>query len=178
MSLIPARESREDLVQRALRDYEAPLMSYAISLLGDLDRARDVVQDTFIRLYEQEEGKVRDGMKAWLYTVCRNRAFDVLRRQRRVVEMDDEALAEVREQGPGPSEQLEQREAETEVMRFLARLPANQREVIRLKFQADLSYKQISQVTGLSASNVGFLIHTGLKRLRGLMMHAKSSFER
>jgi RNA polymerase sigma factor (sigma-70 family) len=178
MSFTPSRESRDELVQRALRDYEAPLLSYAVSLLGDLDRARDVVQDTFIRLYEQEEGKVNDGLKAWLYTVCRNRAFDVLRRRRRIVEMDDESLAEVREQGPNPSEQLERHETESEVIRFLARLPANQREVIRLKFQGDLSYKQISQVTGLSASNVGFLIHTGLKRLRGLMSHAKSSFER
>ncbi|MEN8713450.1 MAG: sigma factor-like helix-turn-helix DNA-binding protein [Verrucomicrobiales bacterium] len=40
---------------------------------------------------------------------------------------------------------------------------------MRLKFQGDLSYKEISEVTGLSVSNVGFLIHTGIKRLRSLM---------
>ncbi len=45
-------------------------------------------------------------------------------------------------------------------------LPANQQECIRLKFQHGLSYKQISQVTDLSVTNVGFLIHTGLKTLR------------
>ena len=49
---------------------------------------------------------------------------------------------------------------------MLARLPENQQEVIRLKFQQGLSYKEISSVTGLSVTNVGFLIHTGLKRLR------------
>jgi RNA polymerase sigma factor (sigma-70 family) len=178
MSPHPPRESRSELVQRALRDYEGPLVAYAVSLLGDLERARDVVQDTFLRLYEQEEGRISEALKAWLYTVCRNRALDVLRRERRLVEMGEDMLNEVREPRPDPARQLEWRETESEVMRFLARLPANQREVIRLKFHADLSYKEISRVTGLSTSNVGFLIHTGLKRLRSLLAHARTSFPR
>jgi RNA polymerase sigma-70 factor (ECF subfamily) len=64
---------------------------------------------------------------------------------------------------------MERKEKFEEVLRFLERLPENQREVIRLKFQGDLSYKEISEVTGLSVSNVGFLIHTGIKRLRSMM---------
>ena len=48
----------------------------------------------------------------------------------------------------------------------LARLSENQREVILLKFEQGLSYEEISEVTGLSSGNVGFLLHTGLKRLR------------
>jgi RNA polymerase sigma-70 factor (ECF subfamily) len=46
------------------------------------------------------------------------------------------------------------------------RLPANQQEVIRLKFQSGLSYREISRVTGLTVSHVGVLIHTGLKSIR------------
>jgi RNA polymerase sigma-70 factor (ECF subfamily) len=48
----------------------------------------------------------------------------------------------------------------------LSRLTPNQKEVIVLKFQQGLSYEEISQVTGLSSGNVGFLLHHGLKRLR------------
>ena len=48
----------------------------------------------------------------------------------------------------------------------LHQLPANQQEVIRLKFQHGLSYKEISAVTGLTVSNVGFLMHTGISALR------------
>jgi RNA polymerase sigma-70 factor (ECF subfamily) len=51
-------------------------------------------------------------------------------------------------------------------MKILNTLPANQQEVIRLKFQGDLSYLEISRITSLSVSNVGFLIHTGLKTIR------------
>ncbi len=47
-------------------------------------------------------------------------------------------------------------------------LSENQREVIRLKFQNDLSYKEIADITRLSVTNVGFLLHTGLKKLRAL----------
>ncbi len=54
-------------------------------------------------------------------------------------------------------------------MKTLEQLPENQREVIRLKFQQELSYKEISEATGLAVGNVGFLLHTGLKRLRSLL---------
>ncbi len=61
------------------------------------------------------------------------------------------------------------RDEHSNVIKFLDRLPQNQREVIRLKFEGDMSYKEISQITQLSVSNVGFLIHAGIKRLRGLL---------
>ena len=80
-----------------------------------------------------------------------------------------EAFENMDDTSPDPSYAMQQKERHQEVMRFLERLPENQREVIRLKFQGDLSYKEIAEVTGLSVSNVGFLIHTGIKRLRTLM---------
>lgn len=45
-------------------------------------------------------------------------------------------------------------------------LPTNQQEVIRLKVECELSYREISELTGLSVSNVGYLLHTGLKSIR------------
>jgi RNA polymerase sigma-70 factor (ECF subfamily) len=51
-------------------------------------------------------------------------------------------------------------------MEAMERLPENQREALRLKFQHGLSYKEIGRVTEESVGNVGWLIHTGLKKLR------------
>ncbi len=73
-----------------------------------------------------------------------------------------------------PSDQLEHEEAVAGALAALATLTANQQEVIRLKFQHGLSYKQIAQVTTLSVSNVGFLIHTGLKILRTRLAESES----
>ena len=67
---------------------------------------------------------------------------------------------------PEPGESIERNDSFAAVSRAMKLLPKNQQEVIRLKFQHGLSYKEISAVTHLTVTNVGFLIHTGLKSLR------------
>jgi len=162
--------SPRDLVESAQAEFEGPLVGYAAGLLnGDWDRARDVVQDTFIKLYKQDADLVRGKLKSWLYTVCRNRSIDVLRKENPMITSGGEAFENLNDSAPDPSVVAADKERHAEVLRYLDRLPDNQREVIRLKFQGDLSYKEIADVTGLSVSNVGFLIHTGIKRLRTLM---------
>ena len=49
---------------------------------------------------------------------------------------------------------------------LIEELPSRQREVMRLKFQANLSYKEIAETIGISTSNVGFVLHSALKKLR------------
>ena len=68
-----------------------------------------------------------------------------------------------------PDAAAEQKDSMARVLQQLDRLPDNQQDVIRLKFQNELSYREISEITGLTVSNVGFLLHVGLKRLRELM---------
>lgn len=160
---------REDFVKDALKQYESLLMGYAVTYLHDLDRARDVVQDTFIRLHQQDVEKVRDGVKAWLFTVCRNRALDILRKEKRIVALKEDQLARVPATRRSPVERIDLEERLFQVHEGLDKLSENQREVILLKFEQGLSYQEIAEVTGLSDGNVGFLLHTGLKRLRGFL---------
>jgi RNA polymerase sigma factor (sigma-70 family) len=160
--------------------YERPLIRYACSIVGDVDSARDVVQETFIKVARGEirnAGERRNGSEgsngsephweAWLFTVTHNGALDHLRKQSRIVPMtvpDDRPCPQ-----PGPSDRIEQRENAVSIFHLLDELTPNQREVIRLKFQNDLSYREIAEVTKLSVTNIGFLIHTGLKKLRALL---------
>ena len=162
-------DEREELVHRALIEFESALIGYAASIVKDEDRAKDVVQDTFIKLYEQDPEKVKGSLKAWLFTVCRNRCFDIIRKEKRMINVEDDQLTVIQDDGDDPSRAAERADEHSNVIKFLDRLPENQREVIRLKFEGDMSYKEISQVTQLSVSNVGFLIHAGIKRLRGLL---------
>ncbi len=161
--------TQDDFVKQALMDYESPLIGYAVSFLHDVERARDVVQDTFIRLYHQDVEKVKDGLKTWLFTVCRNRSLDVIRKEKRIVGLEEDEMARLPSSRRSPSERADLRERVTQVHEALARLSDNQREVILLKFEQGLSYQEISEVTELSNGNVGFLLHTGLKRLRGFL---------
>ena len=66
-----------------------------------------------------------------------------------------------------PPEAAERRELGQRVLELLETLPTNQREVLRLKFQNGFSYQEISRISGHSISNVGYLIHAGIKTLRG-----------
>ena len=162
-----------DLVRRAVREFETPLTGYAASITHDYDAARDVVQDAFLKLYTQDDPSRLDGpgLKAWLFTVCRNRALDWLRRRKRLVSLDASPMDFLAASEPGPYDAAADGDETSEILRFFSRLPDNQVECLRLKFQNDLSYREIAAMTGLSVSNVGFLIHTGLKRLRQLLSH-------
>lgn len=162
-------QTREQFIEQAMVDFESPLIGYAATILNDADRARDVVQDTFIRLCQQDISKVRDSLKSWLFTVCRNRALDILRKEKHTRPIDEIRWKKVAGQGLQPDEQTLFDERLCSVMKMLERLSDNQREVILLKFQQGLSYQEIQQITGLTSGNIGFLIHTGLKRLRELL---------
>lgn len=167
--MISTPTAREEFIEQALRDYESPLIGYARTILNDLDLARDVVQDTFTRLCRQDPAKVRDNLKSWLFTVCRNRALDILRKENRNQSLDDTQWQSVACPDLQPDQQSDHQERLIQLTGYLSRLSTNQREVITLKFQQGLSYQEIQRITGLTTSNIGFLIHTGLKRLREIL---------
>jgi RNA polymerase sigma-70 factor (ECF subfamily) len=146
--------------------FESPLTLYAARLLGDAEAARDVVQETFLRLCVQDRGVIEGRLAEWLFTVCRNRALDVLRKESRMTRLSEEQVHRCVSPDPGPPDVAERREAAARVLDLLETLPASQREVIRLKFQNGFSYQEISRISGHSVTNVGYLIHVGLKTLR------------
>ncbi|MDD5348773.1 MAG: RNA polymerase sigma factor [Chthoniobacteraceae bacterium] len=157
-------------IEPILERFERPLIQYATSIAGTEDRARDIVQDTFLRLAQQ--GPLEpERLAPWLYTVCRNRAIDLKRKENRIVAMNEDSHPEPASSEPSPAARLEAKEQADCLGRLLLRLPENQREVLRLRFQCDLSYREISEITQLGEGNVGFLLHTGIKTLRQLWPH-------
>jgi RNA polymerase sigma-70 factor (ECF subfamily) len=156
--------------QSVVEQYERPLVRYAAQITGDLERGRDVAQDTFLRLCKQDrqqlDGLVNGHLVEWLYTVCRNRALDVRRKESRMKTMTAEQSSVQECRDIDQAVATEQEDTTARVLEFVEKLTENQREVVRLKFQHGLSYKEIAAVTELSVSNVGYLIHTAIKKLR------------
>jgi RNA polymerase sigma-70 factor (ECF subfamily) len=148
----------------ALNRYESPLVRYASWILCDSERAREVVQETFLRLCKEQPARIGNHLAQWLFTVCRNLALDVRKKENRMSPLTDPETLPTLYDRPGTA--LEHEQAMSQVLRIMETLPKNQREVLRLKFQCDLSYREISEITQLSVSNVGFLIHTAIKALR------------
>ncbi|MDQ6939449.1 MAG: sigma-70 family RNA polymerase sigma factor [Verrucomicrobiota bacterium] len=153
-------------IAQIVRRFELPLLQYATRIIGDRERARDVVQETFVQLQRSSRQEQDDAPAKWLFTVCHNRALNVCRKERRLLYLGNEPFSERPGEEALPNEQLEQKEARSFLLRIVETLPLRQQEVLQLKFQNDLSYAEISEITKLSVSNVGVLIHTALKNLR------------
>jgi len=168
----------EQNVEELLRRFEVPLLQYATRITGNNERARDVVQETFIKFVATAtNGAVAPEKTAsWLFTVCRNGALNVCRKERRVMYLDEQIIESHEDEQPMPFERMEQREASGFLMKILATLPARQQEVLQLKFQNDLSYQEIAEITKTTANSVGVLIHTALKTLRQRFRESSKDF--
>ena len=153
-------------IGEALEHHEASLLRYARWILSDLESAREVVQETFLRLCKEDPARVDGYLAQWLFTVCRNLAFDARKKEARMTPLGDTEIAIMPD--------LDERRTVSQILQVVETLPKNQREVIYLKFQSDLSYKEISEVTRLSVSNVGFLIHSAVRAIRKQMLSEAS----
>jgi RNA polymerase sigma-70 factor (ECF subfamily) len=145
--------------------FEGRLVRYAMRITGNLERGRDVVQETFLRLCREPAVAKSDGLPQWLFTVCRRLSIDVRRKETRMsTQLESTAVCDV--QARPASASMEQNDERERLLHLLEALPGNQQEVVRLKFQEGMSYKQIAAITGLSVTNVGYLLHTAVKALR------------
>lgn len=168
----------DERVERLMRRFEIPLLQFATRITGDRERARDVVQETFVK-YQRNGARSTassDEPATWLFTVCRNAALNVCRKEKRMLFLDDNIMEQREDEQPMPFARIEQEEASGFLMRIIATLPPRQQEVLQLKFQNDLSYQQIADITKTNANNVGVLIHTALKTLRQKYGQASKDF--
>src|SRR3979411_1331600 len=167
--------AESDRMQTLMRLFEIARLQVATRITGDRERARDVVQETFMKC--QRNGASQNPEPAtWLFTVCRNGALNVCRKEKRMLYRDETLIESRADEQAMPFEQLEQKEAAEFLLRIVATLPLRQQEGIQLKFQSNLSYRQIAEITKTTANNVGVLIHTALKTLRQRYAQASKDF--
>lgn len=158
-----------------MRRFEIPLIQYATRITGDRERAKDVVEETFIK-FERNGSVPPERTATWLFTVCRNGALNVCRKEKRMIYVDEALIERRADEQPLPFKHLEQEEAHGFLAQILTTLPPRQQEVLQLKFQNDLTYQQIAEITNSTANNVGVLIHVALKTLRQKYAQASKDF--
>jgi RNA polymerase sigma-70 factor (ECF subfamily) len=155
----------EQIITEALDRYERVLVSYAKEITGDLESARDAVQETFLRLSRQDVVALEPRLRPWLFLVCRNCALD---HRRKVVHFRAEPLEDDEWLSDEPSPPMHAIAAEDagRLRELVAALPRQQRELIKLKFEAGLSYKEMAEALRTSVSTVGVQLHDAIKTLR------------
>ena len=156
-----------ETIEELFAALESPLLSYALRLIGARDVAEDLVQEAFMKLHAQF-AEVREPRR-WLYRTVHNLALNQRRDSAKIIhlqpqrEESDASAADTADPQPLPDEQIVRLEGIGLVRLSLETLDDRSRELIRLKFTEDLSYKEISERTGLKTGHVGYLLHHALK---------------
>ena len=151
--------------------YRDRLARYATRLLGNVEDAEEVVQDTFVRAY-RAIGRCEDPARfgSWLFSIlinrCRTAGGRSTRRQRTVTSDEVAVLAASVEPNVDRSAWRE------EIERALARLDDDQREAFLLKHVEDLSYEEISEMTGVGISALKMRVKRACDRMRVLLQEA------
>jgi len=162
-----AAPPKTETIEELFTALESPLLNYALRLAGELGVAEDIVQEAFMKLHAQFE-QVREPRR-WLYRTVHNLALNHRRDAGKVISLDaksDEGESnDAADPQPLPDEQIARLEGIGLVRLGMEVLDERSREVLRLKFTENLSYKEISAQTGLKMGHVGYLIHHALKAM-------------
>ncbi len=158
-----------ETIEELFSALESPLLAYSLRLTRKRELAEDIVQEAFMRLHAQFED-VREPRK-WLYRTVHNLALNHQRDNAKIVPFARDvveatsAAAEAADPQPLPDEQIVRLESIGLVRLSIEILDERSRELIRLKFNEGLSYKEIAERTGLSTGNVGYILHHAIKAI-------------
>ena len=164
-------EKNENIIEitEIIKTFEAPLILYAARFLNDIDGARDIVQETFIRylrISQKGEQKKIGNVQAWLYKVTRNQCLDIKKSAQTKYEVHLPEDIDHKNNGQhSPDRAIEQKELMMIVKEKINKLPEREREIVILKLEHGKSYKEIADIMGLTVTNVGFILHQAIKKL-------------
>src|SRR3954453_6657918 len=161
---LPAPAARALDFDALYRDARDDVFAYTATLLRDSAAAEDVTAQAFERAYQRRSrfDARRRSPRAGLFGMPRNAALDELRRRKR--HQTAELPAPAGE--PGPDEAAELAAERDAIRAALGALPAKDRELIALKYHADLGNGDIAEVLGVNANHVGTLLHRAMTKLR------------
>lgn len=158
---------RESEMEAIVAEHETGLLRYAARILNNPAAAEDVVQNVFIKLFRHWEDGTRPSakLKAWLYRVTHNEAVDHIRRESRLRNLHKKQAEEksICEDGVHCSVSTDDRKEQ--VLALLKKLHPREQQVVLLRLEQGLSYREIAEITGRSEGNIGNILHHAIRKL-------------
>lgn len=166
-------EAVKEMVSRKL----PRLLALASRLLGDAEEARDVAQESFLKIWKTA-GQWRSGharFDTWLHRVTLNLCYDRMRRRKEYPLDDDEPLIEIADTAPPPHDQCLADAQNAQMAAALAALPARQREAIVLQYYQELSNTEAAAAMEISVEALESLLSRARRNLRSHLVVLESA---
>jgi RNA polymerase sigma-70 factor (ECF subfamily) len=142
--------------------------------VGNTWEADDLTAAVFVRAFEKFHQCRNEGVyTAWVFRIAQRMLVDYLTRSRRPDLATELELTTLRDARMGPEEQLLLNEKVSDLRRLLAQLPADQRDVVALRYAGELKFAQIGAVLGKAEAAVRTIHHRAIKRLRAEYAEAR-----
>lgn len=183
MDLVVAR-----LIQRAklgevnafaelVHAYKDKIYAFLYRMTGDREDANDLAQEVFIRVYSNLhhfDNNMR--FSPWIYRIAQNLAIDFLRKQRKIIYLDEQLGEDndmswqLESQAPLPDKVAEFKDLQSAIEAALNEVPLMYRTVLLLRFVHDMSYEDIAKVTELPVTTVKTRLHRARENLRQVLV--------
>ena len=173
--MLRVKDGNHDAFSELLRRYERQLTVFFLRQLGDEDGARDLLMDTFLRIYKAAyRYEPRAKFSTYIYQVARNliineaqkRAF---RKTDSLDQINEESNVQIAVEDPDPEQVLSRREQQLMVQQALEELPEDQRTILILVEYQDLSYERVAQIMNCSVGTVKSRMHRARQKVREWM---------
>lgn len=166
--LIRCRDGDRDSFRWVVQTYQRMVFSLALKMLADEEEAKDVVQDTFIRVWQNlDDYDMNRSFATWLYTIASRLCLDRLRRMSRIVSMpQDVAVLKQFADGTDAERTLENAEWASIVRLLSDELSEKQRLVFTLCQLEGLTMGEVEQITGMDAGKVKGNLHAAREKIR------------
>ncbi|MGE5673094.1 MAG: RNA polymerase sigma factor [Mycobacterium leprae] len=159
----------EEALGTLMDRYGGALLHFAHRLVGDMQLAEEIYQDTMLKAWQQASAFRVDGhLKAWLFRVARNNAIDYMRKKRVPVE-EYTACLETAATTFRPDREAERSWLSAEVYEAIDELPPAYREVVDLRFFHQLCYQEIAEVLLIPLGTVKSRLNYALQRLTKIL---------
>lgn len=181
--LVHLYRSKQDQLafQELMNRHQTKIYSYIFSMVHNQEVANDIFQDTFTKVITKMDETYDEQGKwiAWVMRIAHNATIDHIRKQKRFVDVsgttDDESKEDFYDRLEDESAidqqtQLEMDESASELMKYIAELPEEQRTVIMLRHYYEMPFKEIAELTDVS-------INTALGRMRYALINLRKMFD-
>ena len=156
----------EQAMSVLLAQHWTPVVSYAFGLLGSWDRAEDVAQDAFVRVWARRKKWSSGSFGALVHCIARNAALDVLKSPHHSASREDpDALASL----DSPDQDMELSELDEAVAKAVRDLAPRRREIFKLVRERGFSYAEIAEILEISKQTVANHMSLALSDLRVML---------